>query len=236
MGSSVTMEAQKDADPSKMTTFNVTINEPDYTIKTQMLRENKKVKVKETRVYNWYSNSNKIVQTTGGFDGHVLHGYYKCLYLNGNLKDEGSFNYGLKSGKWTNWFETGKIKEVVYWKNGEKSGKYRIYDPLGNLLVESTFKHDKLNGKLKTFKNGKLVETIKFKDDVQQFAKPKKVKEKQADASPSSEKKEKKKFSLFKKKDKTTSPDKPAEKPKKEKKEKKKKEKAPESKPKEKIS
>ena len=168
--------AQKAIDPTKMTSFNITVNYPDYTVKTQMLKDNKKVKKRDDRIYHWY-NSNKIMETTGSFDGNVLHGYYKSFYMSNNLKEEGSFKYGIKSGEWTSWYPEGKIKDIIHWKNGQKNGKYKLYDELGNLLVEGNFKNDALNGKFKTFKNNNLVQSSKLKNGVQQMPKPKKIKE-----------------------------------------------------------
>lgn len=172
--------AQKPIEYDKIKAFNIVVNYTDCTVKTQMLKDTKKIEAKEDYVYHWYT-SNKIMNTKGGYDGKLLHGYYKCFYLNSNLKESGSFKYGVKTGEWRNWAEDGKLKEIVNWKKGKKNGKYKLFNPVGDLIAESNFKDDKLNGKFKTYSSGKLIETLKYKNGelvVKKQKTPKQVKEK----------------------------------------------------------
>lgn len=193
--------AQKPVDYEKIKAFNVVVNYPDYTVKTQMLKDEKKLAADETLTYHWYA-SNKIMSTKGGYDGKLLHGYYKSFYLNSNLKESGNFKYGLKKGEWRYWFEDGKLKEIISWKNGRKNGAYRLYDSSGELIGKGSFKNDKLNGKFKTYSKGRLTETVNYKDGNVVLAKQKTRKAKKArleevkdpEATPTVEKKEKKTF------------------------------------------
>jgi hypothetical protein len=79
-GSSAAL-AQKYIEPDKLKQFNVTVNHPDYTIKTQMLTQNKEIKVNNERIYMWYA-SQKIMETKGGYEGKLIHGKYTAFYLN----------------------------------------------------------------------------------------------------------------------------------------------------------
>lgn len=160
---SVVSYSQKPIDYTKIKSFNIIVNYPDCTVKTQMLKDAKKMEANENYVYHWYA-SNKIMTTKGGFDGKLLHGYYHCFYLNNNLKESGQFKYGIKNGEWRYWFEDGKLKEIVNWKKGKKNGKYKLYNQVGDLIAESNFKDDKMNGKFKSYSSGRLVETLKYKD------------------------------------------------------------------------
>ena len=155
--------SQKPIDYNKIKTFNIIVNYPDCTVKTQMLKDEKKIDANEDYVYHWYT-SNKIMTTKGGYDGKLLHGYYHCFYLNNNLKESGEFKYGIKNGEWRYWFEDGKLKEIINWKEGKKNGKYKLYNQVGDLIAESNFKEDKMNGKFKSYSSGKLVETLKYKN------------------------------------------------------------------------
>jgi hypothetical protein len=128
-----------------------------------MLKDAAKIKPQEEKTYNWYA-SNKILETKGGFDGKLLHGYYKCFYLSGNLRETGEFNYGLKTGKWSSWYPSGILREILYWKKGVKNGKYRLYSENGQLVAEGNFRDDKLHGKFKTYFNGKLEDVKKYRD------------------------------------------------------------------------
>jgi hypothetical protein len=203
--------AQRPVDYEKIKAFNVVVNYPDYTVKTQMLKEAKKLPADEELTYHWYS-SNKIMSTKGGFDGKLLHGYYKSFYLNSNLRESGNFKYGLKKGEWRYWFEDGKLKEVITWKNGKKHGGYRIYDSSGSLIGKGNFKHDQLDGKFRTYSKGRLTETVKYKDGAVVPVKHKTKKAKVAEfeetgKEPAATKKEKRTFKerwnkLFRKKNK----------------------------------
>ena len=70
--------AQRFVEPENMKSFNVTVNHNDYTVKTQMLKDHKKLNVNPDLTYSWYS-SQKIMETKGGFDGKLIHGYYKAF-------------------------------------------------------------------------------------------------------------------------------------------------------------
>lgn len=155
--------AQKPIEYDKIKSFNIVVNYPDCTVKTQMLKDAKQMDANENYVYHWYA-SNKIMTTKGGFDGKLLHGYYHCFYLNNNLKESGQFKYGIKNGEWRYWFEDGKLKEIVNWKKGKKNGKYKLYNQVGDLVAESNFKDDRMNGKFKSYSSGRLIETLKYKD------------------------------------------------------------------------
>ncbi len=76
--------AQSFIEPNKIKSFSITVNYPNYTIKTEVLKNTLKVKPKINLTYYWYSNQ-KIIETTGGFDGKLLHGYYKTFLLNDQL-------------------------------------------------------------------------------------------------------------------------------------------------------
>ncbi len=156
--------SQKYNDPTTAKKFEVIVNAENSTIKTYVLRQKKKVQTKANRIYYWYG-SQKIMETIGGFDGRLLHGEYTAVYLNNQLKEKGSFCYGLKSNRWKYWYYDGKLKEVITWKKGRKNGYYALYNDFGELMAEGNFKNDKLHGSFKTYGNsGKLIEKKKYKN------------------------------------------------------------------------
>jgi antitoxin component YwqK of YwqJK toxin-antitoxin module len=83
-----------------------------------------KLKVRMRNKYHWFA-SDTILITSGGFDGKLLHGTFKVFYPNKNLKEEGEFEYGRKTGIWRSWATNGMLVEVVKWK-GRKKKKVRI--------------------------------------------------------------------------------------------------------------
>lgn len=192
--------AQRAIEPSKMSAFNIVINYPEHTVKTQILKDNKKINARENMTYNWYA-SNQLKESKGGYDGKLLHGYYKCFFLNGNLKESGEFNYGIKCGKWISWYPSGQIREVIYWKKGQKNGKYRLYAETGKLIAEGCFKNDMLDGKFKTYYNGKVEDVKKYRDGQEIIKAPKKPKA-ETKKAPASKNKPSLKDRLLKKKEK----------------------------------
>lgn len=156
--------AQPFTEPSKMKQFNITVNFEDYTVKTQMLSQDKKIDLNNDRSYMWYT-SQKIMETKGGYAGKLIHGSYKAFYLNNQLKEQGEIKYGLKNKEWKYWYPDGKLKEVITWKSGIKNGPYYLYNDYGQLMAQSNFKNDKLNGKFYTYgNNGAILEKKKYKN------------------------------------------------------------------------
>ena len=184
-------KAQSSIDYDKVKSFNIVVNTENYTVKTQILKDSKDVKPNENLTYNWYS-SNKLLETKGGFDGKLLHGYYKCFYLSDNLKESGEFDYGVKTGKWTSWYPNGVIREVITWKKGFKNGPYRLYNETGELVAEGHFKDDRLDGHFKTYMNGRLENKKKYRDGNEVIKPPKKERHKKEKAPR--DKKQKVKF------------------------------------------
>ena len=146
--------------------YTIYVNYPDYTVKTDVLSKCKKLKTKIELTYFWYS-SNKIMETTGGFDGKILNGPYTSFYLTNNLKEKGYFKRGLKNGEWITWYDNGKIKEINEWQNGLKSKLSRKFDKNGDLIVEAKYKSGKLNGYQTTYENGKIIEKRKYKNGIE---------------------------------------------------------------------
>jgi len=194
------LHSQSPTEPSKMKQFNITVNFDDYTVKTQMLSHNKKFEPKSELTYMWYS-SQKIMETKGGFDGKLIHGYYNSFYLNNQLKEQGTIRYGLKDKTWKYWYNNGVIRESITWKNGVKNGEYKIFNDYGQIMAKGNFKKDKLNGKFYTYNsNGIVLDVKKYKEGQEIYPKIKQEKppkqkpvEEQKKEKPKKEKKSKKK-------------------------------------------
>lgn len=159
--------AQPPADPAKMRTFNITVNYEDYTVKTQMLKDPKDIKIDNELSYLWFT-SNKIIETKGGYSNRLLHGPYRSFYLNDQMKEQGTVKYGLKNGEWRSWYPDGRLKEIVTYKNGRKRGPYWLYNDYGTVMAKGNFRHDRLHGKFYTYDaNGKAVERKKYRHGVE---------------------------------------------------------------------
>lgn len=193
-------------------TQTVYINYPDYTVKASILSELKKVAIKDTLTYHWYT-SNKILKTQGGFDGKLLNGGYTSFYLSNNLREKGNFKNGLKVGTWSTWFENGKLKEISCWKMGVKNGELKQFDEKGNPKLIVNYKNGQLNGDYIQYSKDTILVRKKFKNGHEVTPKPQKMKTdsksvmvlegSEKPVEKKSEKKQKEKF--FKKKSKSSS-------------------------------
>lgn len=173
--------AQKVVEPSEMKQFNITVNYDDYTVKTQILSYAKQFEPKTDLVYMWYG-SQKVIETKGGYDGKLLHGFYTSFYLNNQLREKGTIKYGLKHKNWKFWYANGILKESITWKNGVKNGEYMIFNEYGHLMAKGNFKNDKLNGAFYTYgPNGIITEKKKYKDGIEVYPKVKREKIKSSD-------------------------------------------------------
>lgn len=95
----------------------------------------KKTKVgygKVNRTYSWLSRDS-IRHSQGVYQGVLLHGPYRRLYPNGNIRELGSFKEGLKSGKWIQLDPNGVLRRKSTWKQGEETGKYELYAEDGSI-------------------------------------------------------------------------------------------------------
>jgi antitoxin component YwqK of YwqJK toxin-antitoxin module len=95
----------------------IRINESDKTVVAGVVRFDGGPRLKPDLFYYWYS-ANAIHSTQGGFSGLLLNGPYSEYYLNKNLKAQGAFKKGLKSGIWKSWNEDGTANSVSTWEKG----------------------------------------------------------------------------------------------------------------------
>lgn len=88
-------------------------------------------------------------------DNGVAHdvSYYKS----GKKKEEGYFKYGIKCGKWVEWYESGQRKSVKYYdQNGLLNGKWTYWYETGQKWNTLVYKDGEINGKWTYwYKNGR---------------------------------------------------------------------------------
>jgi antitoxin component YwqK of YwqJK toxin-antitoxin module len=132
------------------------------------VKSKKKSNFNSNKTYYWYKYKN-IISTEGYYYENPLNGLYIKFYSNNNLKEKGSFYYGLKINKWINWDENGKIFSIENYKKGTKKGiqKYfkegKVYkvEKLNfwrnkTIYSDSTIIHNKLFNTTKVLNTSKL--------------------------------------------------------------------------------
>ena len=77
----------------------------------------KKIKPKCEITYTWYK-AKAILTTQGAYQGDLLHGLYQENYDNKQLRLQGVYKYGVKTGSWRYWDKAGKLIKEENWKNG----------------------------------------------------------------------------------------------------------------------
>lgn len=159
----------------ELVTNRVIVNSSDSTIYAEVWTDAHTIKANQRKTYYWFK-SGQIRNTRGGYDGKLLHGYYKSFYLDKNLKEAGSFKKGIKTGKWIRWYQNGEINQVAWWDNGLLDGKLITYNDKGAILFVQRFK----NGQQKIEKEKRVKEA---KEDNQEKVSKKEKKQKKEKVS-----------------------------------------------------
>ena len=146
----------------KLTTSPIYINTPDSSVKAYTLNANACTKTREGRIYYWYGN-NSIHSTENGFSGRLLHGKYTSFYADHNLRSQGVFDHGVKTGAWITWYPTGIVHETFHYSRGKLNGAYEAYDPSGKLLLRIYYRNGARHGKTTFFSQEKSDSVIRYK-------------------------------------------------------------------------
>ncbi|TKC12486.1 TonB family protein [Pedobacter polaris] len=98
-----------------------------------------------------------------------------AFYENGNIKEEGHYNRGYKSGEWNYYYPNKQLYEKVNYLWGKLNSDYKSYWDDGNLKKEGTYNQGKKTGNWKMFyrdkkpalteeydENGKLIDGVYF--------------------------------------------------------------------------
>lgn len=118
----------------------VRVGTPDGFVYTELKPADVAIFTNDASMYSWYDKG-RINSSQGSYSGKLLHGQYLAYYeANKQLKEQGNYQYGLKTGKWLVWRSNGFLKESQHWYKGQKSGKTLVFDSLGHLQQKIRFK------------------------------------------------------------------------------------------------
>lgn len=150
---------------AKVATTPVYINSPDSSVHTNAISSITKLKPQMGRPYYWYSK-NSIQTTDGGFSGKLLHGLYTSYHRDHNLKCQGYFDRGLKTGIWITWYSNGRVCERSNYTRGVVDGVQELYDSLGNKVARIYYKHGERAGKTKYFRQDGSDSVVRYKNGI----------------------------------------------------------------------
>jgi hypothetical protein len=87
------------------------------------------------RSYHWV-RAQAMQVTQGGAGGTLLHGPYQAYHVNGQLREQGAFDRGLKDGEWRLWTSEGGLVRVERWKDGRLHGLSERYTVADTIVQE----------------------------------------------------------------------------------------------------
>lgn len=135
----------------------------DRTIQAELLPLKSDPIAETDKLYYW-TGSNTVHTTQGGFSGKLLNGNYTEFYLNKGIKEQGRFKAGLKDGVWKSWNEKGLLIKVYSWDEGVRSGKFELFDSGGKLKQAGYYKNGLLHGEFTAYTADGKAEAVYYKE------------------------------------------------------------------------
>ncbi|MGM0665726.1 MAG: toxin-antitoxin system YwqK family antitoxin [Bacteroidota bacterium] len=99
--------------------------------------------VKSAEIYN--DQGIKVSEGIVTEDGR-RHGKWKNFYENGEVKEEGEYDYNRRTGAWTFYNRGGSIVQTGTYRNGRPEGLWKWYYPEGSILREEAYFQGKRDG------------------------------------------------------------------------------------------
>ncbi|WP_407427529.1 toxin-antitoxin system YwqK family antitoxin [Arcticibacter sp.] len=141
----------------------VTTVEADRSITAYVFPVRREPAIDPDVTYYWFK-AGTIHHTQGGYSGRLLNGHFSSFYLTKNLKEEGDFTNGVKSGLWRNWRENGILERTAYYRNGLENGRFFTYDDSGVVKQTGRMKDGKFHGNVKTYVSQDSVTTVYYRN------------------------------------------------------------------------
>ena len=105
-----------------------------YTADGQKRYEKEWHEKKRHGIWRDYTN-NKLKEEYSYQDG-VRTGVWKSWYANGQQKSQANYKNDLEEGEWITWHENGKKSFDGHYVSGKKQGHFHTYDESGDLLED----------------------------------------------------------------------------------------------------
>ncbi len=119
-------------------------------------------------IWEWYFPDGKIYYRSGyspdkkrqvWIATNVLgneHGIHERYYDNGNIEERGTYEFGLKVGRWEKFFKNGKQEHFGSYSSDKKIGIWVYLYPNGNKVAEEKYdENGKLINRTTFYPNGK---------------------------------------------------------------------------------
>ena len=114
-------------------------------VSTEFFKNNRLNGPKEVYyLHNQLETAKLTIARKETYKDSLLHGPYNAYFSNGNLKEKGYFDKGLKSGAWEIYHPSGALDTQIKYRGGKAYGYVITYDDKGTELYRSYW----LNGKM----------------------------------------------------------------------------------------
>jgi len=91
-------------------------------------------------------------------------GEWSSWYADGNKKESGFYEQGMKKSPWTSWFENGQKKREINYENNKKHGSYTEWNIKGKLVKDITYEQGSpISEYLVTYQGEGYTEINKYK-------------------------------------------------------------------------
>ncbi len=129
-----------------------------------LLREENYLDGKREGKFIEYDITGEIITNGEYFDGDKQGEWF---YNVGDHTEIGTFNLGLKDGKWIHYFENGNKSFEGEYRNDEPIGKHNYFYPNGNLKLSGNYRGGKKINKWRKYNDdGSLFATYKYRNGV----------------------------------------------------------------------
>lgn len=96
----------------------------------------------------------------GNEKGFRPHGRYNSWYENGQMKEQGHYDWNVKMGIWITWYEDGSPKEEATFINGDEHGQYIEWHPDNTIKTIGHYKNGQRHGLWTSRKPGEDINNL----------------------------------------------------------------------------
>jgi antitoxin component YwqK of YwqJK toxin-antitoxin module len=117
--------------------------------------------------YYYSFDANDVKITRGAYSGKLLHGTYsKYYYPDKILCERGAFRFGLRVGKWKEWYPNGEYVAITGWRSGYRHGKFLIFNQQGKIIEKGAYRKNKFHGKIEKMQGDSTV-VVRYKNGLE---------------------------------------------------------------------
>jgi len=115
----------------------------------------------------YYNNGER--NAISQYENDSLNGYYVQYHKNGKMKQQGWYKNNTAQGEWRNYYIDGTLQEINFYHNGELYGEQNFYAVNGKPERNYIYKKGKFYAEAYFDDQGKIVDTIYYRPENNDF-------------------------------------------------------------------